>query len=83
MFGVLLYDILFFAIPLAILGFFAVSLIRYLSARKQERELPGSIPPQDMKTRKVLLIISAVIAGALVAMVIGLIALLYMAVAFM
>jgi hypothetical protein len=83
MFGVLIYDLLFFAVPVGILVFFAISLCRYLSARKQEREIPGSVEAQDLKNRKALLIVSAVMAGVLLAVTIGLIVLLYMAVAFM
>ena len=83
MFGVLIYDLLFFAVPVGILVFFVISLCRYLSARKQERELPGSVEAQDLKNRKAMLIVSAVMAGVLLAVTIGLIVLLYMAVAFM
>ena len=83
MFGALIYDLLVFAVPVGILVFFVISLCRYLSARKQEREMPGSVEAQDLKNRKALLIVSAVMAGVLLAVTIGLIVLLYMAVAFM
>ena len=83
MFGVLIYDLLFFTVPVGILVFFVISLCRYLSARKQEREIPGSVEAQDLKNRKAMLIVSAVMAGVLLVVTIGLIVLLYMAVAFM
>jgi hypothetical protein len=83
MFGVLIYDLLFFAVPVGILVFFVIRLCRYLSARKQEWEIPGSVEAQDLKNRKAMLIVSAVMAGVLLVVTIGLIVLLYMAVAFM
>ncbi|MBR2338494.1 MAG: hypothetical protein IKA63_03400 [Clostridia bacterium] len=78
-----LIEFLFFAIPLAAIAFFIVSLVLYCSARKQNKRQPGSVSAETMKLRKVLLIVSSVIVGVLLSMLIGLCALLYMAVAFM
>lgn len=83
MFGIMLYDILFFGIPAILLLLFGISLYRYTSAKKENREQPGTHSPEEMKKRKLLLIVLSVIAGVLVAVVIGFIALLFMAVAFM
>lgn len=83
MLGIILYDIFFFAIPMLIIAFFGVSIYRYLSARRKNRIAPGAVLPEEMKKRKIQLIASAIIAGALVIVVIGFIALLFMAVAFM
>lgn len=74
---------LFLAIPLMTLIFFVVSLCEYLSARKREKREPGSVSPEEMKRRKTMLIVSSVIAGVLLAIVVGFVGLLYMAVAFM
>lgn len=79
----MLISILFFAIPIGAITFFIVSLCQYISAKKQHKRQPGSVSPEELKKRKILMIVSSVIAGVLVAVVIGLIALLVMAVAFM
>lgn len=74
---------LYFAIPVAAILFFIVSFCLFLSARKQNKQQPGSVSAQTLKKRKIMLILSSVIAGVLAAIVIAFIALLYMAVAFM
>lgn len=81
----MLYSIqfLYFAIPIAAILFFIVSLCLFLSARKQNKQQPGSVSAQTLRKRKIMLIVSSVIAGVLAAIVIAFIALLYMAVAFM
>ena len=84
MFGILLYDIFFFAIPLALIALFGISLYRYVSAKKQNKVAPGTFSDEEVKNRKVVLIVLSVVAGVLVAIVIGFIALmLFMAVAHM
>lgn len=74
---------LYFAIPVAAILFFIVSLCLFLSARKHNKQQPGSVSAQTLRKRKIMLIVSSVIAGVLAAIVIAFIALLYMAVAFM
>ena len=74
---------LYLAIPVAAILFFIVSLCLFLSARKQNKQQPGSVSDQALRKRKIMLIVSSVIAGVLAAIVIAFIALLYMAVAFM
>lgn len=83
MFGILLYDILFFAIPAILILFIGISFYRYRLAKKQNEEAPGTYSAEEIKRRKIMLIIASVAAGVLVAVVIGFIALLFMAVAFM
>ena len=73
----LLYSLLVTILPLGTIVFFIVSLVRYVGGKKagcQEREL---------QQRKILLVVSSVMMGVLVAALIGIIALLYMAIAFM
>ena len=74
---------LYFAIPVAAILFFIVSLCLFLSARKQNKQQPGSVSAQTLRKRKIMLIVSSVIAGVFAAIVIAFIAVLYMAVAFM
>ena len=83
MFGILLYDILFFAIPAAMILFFGISLYRYRSAVSKNKANPGTFAPEEVKKRKTCLIVALVIAGVLAIVVIGFIALLFMAVAYM
>ena len=83
MFGIMLYDILFFGIPAVLFVLFGVSLYRYKTAKEENKQNPGTYSPEEMKKRKMMLIIALVIAGILVAVVIGFIALMFMAVAFM
>ncbi len=83
MFGILIYDILFFAIPVVLLTFLGISIYRYVSAKKKNAKDPETFSPSEMKTRKIVLIIASVLAGVFLVIVIGFIALLFMAVAFM
>ncbi len=83
MFGVFIYDFLFFAIPIAAILFFGISLYRYCSAKFMNKKIPGTFPPAEIKNRKILLIVSSVIMGVLLLIVIGFIALLFMAIAYM
>lgn len=75
--------LLYFGIPAAALVFFAVSLALYLSARRKNKRTPGSVDPAVLRGRRLMLIVSAVIAGAFAAVVIAFAVLLFMAVAFM
>ena len=83
LFGGVQYDILFFWIPAALVVLFFVSLFRYISARSKNRKAPGTFPPEEMKRRKIMLIVFSVIAGILAAIVIGVTALLFWAIAHM
>ena len=83
MFGRLVYDILFFAIPIAVLALFGISLFRFLSAKSQNKNTPGSVSADELKKRGTFLAITFAVAAVLLLVVIGFIALLFMAVAFM
>lgn len=71
------YSLLVVGLPIGAIVFFIVSLVRYLSGRK------GGCEAQEMHRRKILLVVSSVIMGVLVASILGIIALLYMAIAYM
>ena len=79
----LLYSILFLAIPAIVIVLFGVSLYRYISAKKRNKNAPGTFPPEEIKKRKIFLIITSVILGVFVVVVIGFMALLFLAIAFM
>lgn len=72
-----LYSLIVTLLPLGTIVFFIVSLVRYVSGKK------AGYAEAEMKRRKVLLVVSAILMGVLVASVIGIIALLYMAIAYM
>lgn len=76
-------SILFFAVPIAAVIFFVVSLVSFLTAKSSNKRTPGKFSESQIKTRLLLLIVSSVIAGVILAMVISFVALLYMAVAYM
>ena len=81
--GILLYDILFFSIPIILIALFGISVYRYVSAKKQNKVAPGTFSDDEIKKRKIMLIVLSVITAVLAAIVIGFIVLLFMAVAFM
>ncbi|MBR4960673.1 MAG: hypothetical protein IKY52_07240 [Clostridia bacterium] len=75
--------ILFYGLPVLAVLFFAVSLFLYCHGRHRNKIHPGSVPAETMRIRKIVFIVSAVIAGIFVTVVLGFAALLLMAVAFM
>ena len=83
MFGSYLYDILFLGIPAVLFVLFCISLFRYVSAKRWNKKVPGAFSPEEIRKRKIVLIVFSVIEGVLAAIVIGLSALLFLAIAFM
>ncbi|MBE6852599.1 MAG: hypothetical protein E7505_03900 [Ruminococcus sp.] len=79
----IIFNILFLGIPLALIVLFVVSLCRYKSAVKQNKKVPGAFSDEEIKKRRTILTVFSVIAGIIAVIVIGLIALMFMAVAFM
>lgn len=73
-----LSSILFFAVPALVAVFFLTSLILFIIAKVKNKKAPGTYSARQVTTRLVLLIISAALLGILVAMTIGIIALLGM-----
>lgn len=80
---VYIFLFLFFAIPTAFLVGFGISLYRYLSAKRRNKQTPGTFSPEEIKKRSTVVIVLAVTLGVLLAVVIGFIVLIYMAIAFM
>lgn len=79
----LIYGVIFFVIPAIVLGVFAITLYRYLSARKKNEASPGSFSDYEIRKRKIIMIVASVITGVFAVMAIGLCALMYVAVAYM
>ena len=78
-----LMSTIFFAVPILALIFFISCLTGYLHAKYVNKHRPGTYNERQMKNKMTLLVIASVIAGMLLAVVIGLIVLLFTAVAFM
>lgn len=78
-----LIEFLYYFIPAASLIFFAVSLIRYLTAKRKNKRAPGSFSDAQISARRICLIVSSIIAGAMLIVVVAFFALMLMAVAFM
>lgn len=74
---------LYYIIPIFAVLFFSISLFRYHYAKHKNKRAPGAYSDAQIKSRKICLIVSAVIAGILAVVVLAFIGLLMMAVAFM
>ena len=81
-FTVLVYG-LYYGIPIMTVLLFVVSLYRFCIAKFRNKRRPGTYPAEEIRHRKIMLIISSVIFGILAAVVIAFIVLLMCAVAFM
>ena len=78
-----LSQFLIYAIPIIIVILFAVSIYRYVHAKRVNKKNPGTYSDDEMRKRKVFFVVFAGIFGIVALVVIGFTALLYMAVAFM
>lgn len=72
---------LFYAIPGATVVFFVTSLIMFCHAKIKNKRCPGSFTDSQIKTRKILLGVSAAITIILVSVVLIYVALMFIAVA--
>lgn len=79
----LLFQMLIYLIPLMSIVFFIVSLVGFLDAKKHYKAEPTEMNAQKKSAAKTLLIVSSVIMGVLLAVIIGFMALMFMAVAYM
>lgn len=73
----------FFAAPLAALGYFILSLSEYLSCRKRNKLAPGSVHEEELRSKKITLIVAAAVFGVLLAVILGFILVLATAVIYM
>lgn len=78
-----IYALLLFAIPVAVIVFFLVSLKKYRAAKARCTQDPTPADLEELKKRKSLLIAASVTAAVLTAIVIGLIILVSSAIAYM
>lgn len=74
---------LFFCLPVLGIVFFLVSLWDYRKANRGAQVDPDSIAKERLRGKRILTIVLGIIAGCMTLGMVGLIALVYMAVAFM
>lgn len=79
----LIYGLIAFSTIVGLLVWFVVSLCLFISAKRQNKANPDAVSKSSLITRTVMLIISSVFLGILILVVIGFIALMYMALAYM
>ncbi len=79
----LLLPILYLAVPTLALFFFAATLTLYLTARRKNKKIPGSVSAVSLKNRKLWLIVSSIVLGVMLLVVLGFMGLLLLSVAFM
>lgn len=78
-----IFDIFFYGIPIFLIGLLIFNIFCYVDAKAKNKKSPGTIPSEEIKKRKIMLIVFSVLAVVSVAVVIGLIVLFYQAVAHM
>lgn len=81
--GFYIVQILFWGIPIGTAALFLTSLTLYILGRRRNKKQPDSVPARTQRTRLLLAIISGTVLATLALVVIGLIALLATAVAYM
>ena len=69
--------ILYFLIPIIAVAWWVISLVEFCNIRRKFKKYPQHIEPKKYKGKKILLIISSVVAGILVTVVVGFAVLLY------
>ena len=74
---------IFFVIPLGALAYFITSLIGYCEIKNKSKKDPTLDLKEILRTRRIHLIVSAVMCGMFLVAVLSFVALLYMAVAYM
>ena len=60
----------FFGIPALSVFFFVFSLISYCTGRSKEKNAPGSIGAEELRRRKIWMIVTGIIALVIVAAVV-------------
>ena len=68
---------------LAVVAFFATALALYLSARSRNMREPGSVSPNQMNARLVMLIVASILFVVTVFIALGIVILMSLAIAYM
>ena len=73
----------FFAIPIVLLALLGVSIYRYVYAKRKNKKVPDTFSTEEIRIRKLILIVVSSVFGVFAAIVIGFVALMFLAVAYM
>ncbi len=73
----------FLSVPVIAIIYFIISLVRYQSAKKKNKQTPDTYNKEEIKTRKKHLIISSCVAGILFAIIIAFVCLFFIGIAYM
>ena len=73
----------FFAIPIVLLALLGVSIYRYVYAKRKNKKAPDTFSAEEIRIRKLILIVVSAVFGVFAAIVIGFVALMFLAVAYM
>ncbi len=65
----LIIGIIFYSMPVVAVCLFVVSLVLFCVAKHDNKRRPGSVSAETMSARKTFLIVSSVIAGAMMLVV--------------
>ncbi len=79
----IIFSVFLFGVPTLALVLFLISLYRYVSAKRKNKKSPGAFSEAEIGARKMMLVIFSVTVGVLLAILVGLTVLLYLAVAYM
>ncbi|MBQ1259324.1 MAG: hypothetical protein IIX97_04370 [Clostridia bacterium] len=73
----------FLAIPIVLLALLGVSIYRYVYAKRKNKKVPDTFSTEEIRIRKLILIVVSAVFGVFAAIVIGFVALMFLAVAYM
>lgn len=79
----MLIDLIFYGSPIAAIVFFGISLYRYLSGKKQNKQSPNTVSDDEMESRRQMLVVSSVTVGIITLLAAGYIGLTFLVLAYM
>ena len=74
---------IFLSLPVVLITLWIISLCRFISAKNKNKTAPNTFSADEIKSRRIAMIVLSIVVGALVAIVIGIISLLFLALTFM
>ncbi len=81
--GYYLSYLLMLLLPTAIITFFIVSLVLFLTAKLKNKKTPSFYSEEQVKTRRICLIISSVLLGSIILGIVFIFSIFLMAISFM
>ncbi len=79
----MLSDYIFIVIPAIVFILFIACLVSYISALRANKKKPDSFAAEQIKLRKTACIVTGIIAGIMLAVIIGILILFAMVIAYM